>query len=66
MGIEGTGSPLSPGVDALKVTKEEQKQLSEINKSRGALVKEITTKKLAILTDEQKEALKPKKKPTDK
>jgi Spy/CpxP family protein refolding chaperone len=52
--------------DALKLTPDEKKQLAAINKERGQLVKEINTKKMAVLTDEQKEALKPKKKKTDK
>jgi hypothetical protein len=54
--------------DTLKLTADEQKQLASINKDRGGLMKEINTKKLAILTDEQKEAIKPKpkKKPAGK
>src|SRR5262249_32676137 len=48
--------------EALKITKEEKKELGETNKARHALVKEINTKKMALLTDEQKAALKPKPK----
>jgi hypothetical protein len=49
-------------MDALKLTPEEQKELKPINKARGELLKEINDKKTALLTAEQKEALKPKKK----
>ena len=49
--------------EALKLTTDEQKQLGAINKERAALMKEINAKKLALLTDDQKAALKPKPKP---
>jgi hypothetical protein len=48
--------------DALKLTADEKKELSAIAKSRGALMKDLNKKKTDLLTDEQKEALKPKKK----
>jgi len=49
--------------EALNLSADEKKQLADVNKERGALIKEINTKKQAILTDEQKEAIKPKAKP---
>src|SRR5439155_26767252 len=49
--------------DALNLTKEEHKQLGEIQRERGKLVKEINEKKMALLTGEQKEMLKSKPKP---
>lgn len=52
--------------DALKITPEEKAQIAAINKERSALMKEINTKKVAILTAEQKEALKPKQPKTEK
>jgi hypothetical protein len=48
--------------DTLALTKDEQKELGALNKEQGNLNKEINTKKMAILTDEQKEAIKPKPK----
>ncbi len=52
---------------ALKLTDEEKAQRKEILSALEKLRGEILTKKLDMLTEEQKEALKPKsKKPTDK
>jgi hypothetical protein len=52
--------------DALKLSEDEAKQLAELNRSGGALVKEINKKKMDLLTEEQKAALKPKpRKPKD-
>lgn len=51
---------------ALKLTDEEKAQRKEILSALKRLQGEIRTKKINMLTDEQKEALKPKKKPTDK
>lgn len=52
--------------DTLKMTKEEREQIAAISSQRGKLLKEIAAKKMAILTDEQKESLKPKDKAKDK
>jgi len=52
--------------ETLKMTDEEKKQLADIQQERSKLIKEITSKKMAILTDEQKEALKTKPKPKPK
>lgn len=60
------GKELQAAVQAaLKLTDEEKTQMKEIQTARAALAKEIGPKKLAVLTDEQREQLKPKKK-TDK
>jgi hypothetical protein len=42
---------------------EMQKKVNELQAARDALYKEINAKKMELLTDEQKEALKPKPKP---
>jgi hypothetical protein len=47
---------------ALKLTEQEQSEMKEINQAFGKLAKEINTKKMALLTDEQKASLKPNKK----
>lgn len=47
---------------AWKLSDDEKAQLKEINTARGKLMKEVNKKKAAILTDAQKEQLKPKKK----
>jgi hypothetical protein len=47
---------------ALNLSAEEKAQLKELSEPRGKLVKEIVGKKQALLTDEQKAALAPKKK----
>jgi hypothetical protein len=65
------GKELAEAVQAAyKFTDDEKKQLKDIGAERSKLIKEINTKKTALLTDEQKEQLKPKpkteKKPTDK
>jgi hypothetical protein len=55
--------------DALKLNDDEKAQRKEIEQARKKLQGEIRTKKLDLLTDEQKEAIKPKpkdKKPADK
>jgi hypothetical protein len=58
---------------ALNLSKEEQKELAQTRGQFVKLVQEINKKKMALLTDEQKALLKPKKptkkpvkKPTDK
>ena len=55
--------------EALKLSDEEKAQRKEIQAERKKLQAEIREKKIALLTDEQKEELKPKpkdKKPADK
>jgi hypothetical protein len=47
---------------ALKLTDEEKGQLKELDQAQLKLAKEIGQKKMALLTDEQKASLKPKKK----
>ena len=49
--------------EALKLSPDEAKELAGLDKSYGALMKEINKKKMDLLTDEQKAALKPKPKP---
>ena len=54
--------------EALKLNDDEKAQRKDIEQARKKLQAEIRTKKLALLTDEQKEAIKPKpkdKKPTE-
>jgi len=54
--------------EALKLNDDEKAQRKDIQQARKKLQAEILTKKLALLTDEQKEAIKPKpkdKKPTE-
>jgi len=54
--------------DALKLNDDEKAQRKDIEQARKKLQAEIRTKKIALLTDEQKEAIKPKpkdKKPTE-
>jgi Spy/CpxP family protein refolding chaperone len=46
---------------ALKLNEEEQAQMKAINQEQNKLNREINQKKLALLTEEQKEQLKPKK-----
>lgn len=46
---------------AQKLTSEEKTQLKEISVARNNLLKEIQTKKLALLTEEQKALVQPKK-----
>lgn len=60
------GKELQEAVDAaLKLSKEEQEQLKAANQERNKLNKEINEKKTALLTEEQKAAIKakPKKEP---
>lgn len=47
---------------ALNLTPEEKKALGKANKARASLIKEINAKKMGLLTDEQKEKIKKKKK----
>lgn len=46
---------------ALKLSDSEKAEMKSINQARSKLVKEINQKKMALLTDEQKALLKPKK-----
>lgn len=48
---------------ALKLTEDEQAQMKEINAERRKVVREINEKKMALLTEEQKEQLKKKPEP---
>ena len=48
--------------DALKLPAEDQAKVTEANKERAKLMKEINAKKTDLLTDEQKAQLKPKDK----
>jgi len=58
------GKDVQAAVDAaLKLSDDEKKTLKELNSARGKLNQEIGKKKAALLTDEQKESIKPKAKP---
>ena len=50
---------------ALKLTKEEKDNLKEINSQRGRVFGEVIKRKMEVLTDEQKAALKPKDKKSE-
>jgi hypothetical protein len=52
------------GLDALQLNEDEKKQLAAANLAQKKLMAEINQKKTALLTDEQKKALKPKPKKT--
>jgi len=54
------------GQAAIKLSPDETKQLTEIRAGQGKLMGEINKKKMELLTEEQKKALQPKPKPTDK
>jgi len=57
------GKEVQEAVDAaIKLTDDEKKTMKELNAARGKLNQEINKKKMGLLTDEQKESLKPKKK----
>jgi hypothetical protein len=57
------GKEVQEAVDAaLKLPAEDEAKLKEAMKDRGKLMKEVNEKKMALLTDEQKEQVKPKPK----
>jgi len=56
------GKEIAEAVNAaLKLSDSEKAEMKDINQGRSKLVKEINQKKMALLTDEQKALLKPKK-----